>query len=257
MNNANIGDIQSSVGDLIKNLNKNGNTVVCDAKCQESGNKTKYYNEYLNSKNNLLNASDRLKQAEKKYYTKTNQTQYYNTLIYDRAIKHITKKMGIIESAFNENIEKLVNLVNMTSSQNVYRRNMNNVIDSYKYKQTNLEEKVDKTNNTKKINNRLAYFYSEKDESWALWINNYLWYIYILCIILILSKIVFKGEIKNFKQYPFIILLIVSTYIINYIYMLVINTLGHFKLDITYLVFISSFLVITFIYDKVYKFSFQ
>ena len=32
MNNANIGDIQSSVGDLIKeNLNKNGNTVVIDA----------------------------------------------------------------------------------------------------------------------------------------------------------------------------------------------------------------------------------
>ena len=90
MNNANMGDIQSSVGDLIKNLNKNRNTVVCDAKCQESGNKTKYYNEYLNSKNNLLNASDRLKQAEKKYYTKTNQTQYYNTLIYDRAIKHTT-----------------------------------------------------------------------------------------------------------------------------------------------------------------------
>ena len=39
-------------------------------------------------------------------HKKTNQTQY-NTLIYDRAIKHITKKMGIIESAFNENMKKL------------------------------------------------------------------------------------------------------------------------------------------------------
>ena len=108
MSNANIGDIQSSVGDLIKSLNKNGNTVVCDAKCQESGNKTKYYGEYLNSKTNLLNASDRLKKAEQKYYTKTNQTQYYNSLIYDRAIKHITKKMSIIESAFNDNILNLL-----------------------------------------------------------------------------------------------------------------------------------------------------
>ena len=256
MSNANIDGMKSSVGDLIKSLNKNGNTVVCDAKCQESGNKIKYHNEYLNSKTNLLTAPDRLKNAEKKYYLKTNQTQYYNTLIYDRAIKHITKKFAIIETSFNENIEKLINLINTTSSQSSYRNNMGNVIDAYKYKQTDLEEKVDKTNNTKKINNRLAYFYSEKDESWALWLNGYLWYIYVLCIILIILKIALKGNVRNVKQYPFIILLLMSSYIVQYIYAIVLNTLGHFKLDATYLVFICSFLILTFIYDKLYKYSF-
>jgi len=247
-------DILQNVNDLMNNL-KQGNTQICDAKCQQSGQREKYQNEYLKAKNNLLQAPSILKNAEKNYYTKTNQTEYYNTLKFSRSQEHIKKKVDVIETSFNDDLEKLLNLINMVSSQHIYKNNMTDLNKSYKKDLSNLNKEVDKTGNTRKINNRLAYFYNEKDESWFLWINSYLWYIYIVLLILIAIKFVVKQEYKNIKKYPFILLILIGTYSMNYVYETVTIGLGHFKLDISYLIFIFSFIIIAFLYDKIYNFG--
>jgi hypothetical protein len=248
-------DILQNMNGLINDLKKGGGTQICDAKCQQSGQREKYHNEYQQAVSTLKQGPDIVKKAEKNYYEKTNQGEYYNTLKLSRAKNFITKKVSILENAFNEDLDKLINLVNMMSSQNVYRRNMNDLNKSYKKDLSNLNKEVDKTSNTRKINNRLAYFYNEQNESWFLWINSYLWYIYIVLIGLIFIKFIMKKEFKNIKKYPILIVLLGGTYIINYIYDIVIISLGHFKLDISYLVFIFSFIIITFVYNKIFNFS--
>ena len=132
---------------------------------------------------------------------------------------------------------------------------MNDLNKSYKDDLKKLNKKVDKTSNERKINNRLAYFYNQQNESWFLWINNYLWYIYIILLGLIIVKFVVKKEFKQIKKYPFLLIVLCGTYIVNYIYEIVIISLGHFKLDVSYLVFICSFIMITVIYNKIFNLS--
>lgn len=248
-------DVLQNVNDLMDNLKKGGGMNICDAKCQQSGQREKYYNEYQQAVATFKQGPSIVKKAEKNYYEKTNQNEYYNTLKFSRANNFIKKKVDIIETAFNEDLEKLINLISMISSQNIYRKNISDLNKSYKKDLSELNKKVDKTSNTRKINNRLAYFYNEQDESWFLWINSYLWYIYLLLLVLIILKFILKKEFKNIKKYPFIIILLSGTYIVNYIYEIVIIGLGHFKLDVSYLVFIFSFIIITAVYNKIFNLS--
>ena len=117
-------DVLTNVNDLMNNLKNGNNTQICDAKCQQSGQQEKYYNEYLNAKASLLQAPKTLKKTEENYYKKTNQAEYYNTLKFARSTDHIKKKVEIIEKSFNEDLERVVNLMNMISSQNIYRNNI-------------------------------------------------------------------------------------------------------------------------------------
>jgi hypothetical protein len=246
-------DMKESLGDLVNNLNKN--MPVCDAKCQATGKKEKLMNEYNKAKYNAKNAKKTLLNIEQKYYTETSQTTYYNSLLYNRAKKHITNKMGEVEKYYNKLFEKILGLADTIGSQNMYRTNLNEVEDAYKYKLKVLKNKVNKTENKKQINNRLTFFYNQKSESWGTWFNGYIWYIYIFAIILLLIKFILKNQWKNPFRYPFLLLLIFSSYIIHFVYENILVGLGHLKLDITLLVFTASVSMLFYIYNKTHQLS--
>lgn len=244
----------NKVNGMMKNLKKNIGPP-CDAQCQQTKDKEKYLQEYLNIKNQFLDGENKVKKAEERYYTKTNQTQYYNKLKYDRAEAEIKQKMDILQSSFDDDIDRLINLAKYIGSQDNYRQNMQEVEDAYKGKHNALIGKVDETTGKRKINNRLAYFYNNRDESWAVWIGGYLWYLYIALIVCIIAKMIFGGSWKHPRKYLFLTAMILGHYIIQFIFIFVITGLGHFKLDVSYLVFIVSFLIIGFIYLKIYDLS--
>ena len=246
-------NMQENLGDLVKNLNKN--LPVCDAKCQASGKREKLMNEYNKAKYNAKNAKQTLLNVEKKYYTETNQTPYYNSLLYNRAKKHIKGKMSEVEKYYNKTFEKILNLADVIGSQNTYKSNLNEVEGAYKYKLKHLKKKVNDTENDKQINNRLTFFYNQKSESWGTWLNGYLWYIYVATIALLLVKFLLKSQWKNPYRYPFLLLLIFSGYIIHFVYENILVGLGHLKLDITYLVFISCVSILFYIYNRTNKLS--
>ncbi len=239
------------VGSMMNNLKSNIGPP-CDAACRVTKDKEKYLNEYLNVKNNFLNGEDKVKKAEQRYYTKTNQTQYYSELKHRRATNFITKKMKTLSESFNEDIERLKNLATLMGSQDLYRQNMQEVEEAYKGKHNSLKGRVDETTGKRKINNRLAQFYNDQDESWAVWLGGYLWYIYLGLIVAIIAKMILGGQWKNPRKYIFVTAMLIAHWIVKFIFVFVTTSLGHLKLDISYLTFIVSFLILAFIYLKIY-----
>jgi hypothetical protein len=240
---------------VMMNKIKKGVGPPCDAACQATKDKDKYLEEYQKIKNDFLNGEDKVKNAEQRYYTKTNQTVYYSQLKETRATKFISDKMKILQSSFNEDIANLRNLTTLMGSQNSYKINMSEVADAYKSKHNSLKGSVDQTTGKRKINNRLADFYNNRDESWAVWMGSYLWYIYFALIGGIIIKMILSGGWKSPRKYLFVTAMFLSHYIVKFIFMFVLTSLGHFKLDVSYLVFILSFMIIAFIYLKIYDIS--
>jgi hypothetical protein len=245
-----LGNVQGMMNKLTKGI-----APPCDAACQATRDKDKYLEEYQKIKNDFLNGEDKVKKAETRYYTKTNQTVYYSQLKERRATNFITEKMKTLQNSFDEDVSNLMNLASLMGSQNSYRIHMSEVKDAYTSKHNALKGRVDETTGKRKINNRLADFYNNRDESWAVWIGSYLWYIYFALIIGIIVKMILGGSWKSPRKYLFVTAMLLSHYIIKFIFMFVLTSLGHFKLDISYLVFILSFMIIAFIYLKIYDIS--
>ena len=75
-----------------------------------------------------------------------------------------------------------------------------------------------------------------------------LFYLYIILSILILIVIYLKKLYKNIKIYPFLLCMIILPFLIHPIYVSILSSLEHFKLDNIYFIFImfALFLFITF-----------
>lgn len=247
-------EMLNKVQGMMKKLKDNAGPS-CDAACQATNNREQYKEEYLKIKNDFLTGEKKVKLAEERYYNKTNQRQYYNTLKETRAKNYITKQMDTLTTSFNDDMKRLKTLVKLMGSQNIYASNVDEVKNTYKDKSSALLARVDSTTVKRKINNRLADFYNNRDESWAVWVGSYLWYIYVALIVIILIKMAITGGWKRPRKYLFVISMFLAHWIIKFIFLTVITTLGHFKLDISYLVFILSFMILAFIYLKIYDLS--
>ena len=239
-------DVMKNLDSFINKFNIS-NPVICDADCQNDNNKKKLYTNYVNAKNNMLRGKENLEKAEKDYYTGTGKSQYYSNLQERRATKSIKNYMNSIEKNFNKNINNIKNYIKYADSQNIMIENISDLKDMYKNKKKSLVKQAKKTTWKKNIDDRLSLFYNNKNQTLSYWSNGILFYIYLILLLLILITIFLKKQYKNIKMYPFIICLIVLPFLIHPVYLKILTTLEHFKLDNIYFMFIlfAIFLFVT------------
>ena len=230
---------------------------VCNAECQDQNKKTKLYNDFVNAKNVHLKSKETLDKAEANYYTKTGQTQVYNNIIRVRATNEIAKQIDKIKEGFDEDVKNLQTKIKYINSQSVIKKNINDVKDNWFNKKEAKKKQAQATTWQRRLDDRMANFYNDKNESLSYWSNNILFYLYWILFVLIFIVLILKKQYKKIENYPFILCMLILPFMIHPIYSKILGSLKHLKLDNIYLMFImfALFLFITFF--MAYKVSFR
>jgi len=186
----------------------------------------------------------------------TNMIQRYrDKILNDRTPK---EKIDIPDLEKNSNFvleNKLSNIINEISSAVPYLKrkagsiaamlktdeHLSNMDDFYKSHTEKLKNNFDDIKDSEDVNKRMVEFYN-KDYDSKIFFKKYLKYIYNFIIFILILVLFYKKLHKNKKILLFVaFLLIIPAYLLRMLFDLVMNYIGHFKLDILY----SFFMVIS------------
>lgn len=155
-----------------------------------------------------------------------------NNLKFGDTLNNLEEMVINVKEFMGENMENIdafkQNELNNLHMKNIYNKEI---------------QKNDTANNDvlkkESVNKRLFDFYS-KDYDFKSTIKQYFKYIYYILIVVLLLILIYKKLHKNKKILAFLMLLIlIPIFLLNKLFDLIMNNIGHFKLDILY-----SFLLI-------------
>tara|TARA_B100000795_G_scaffold116016_1_gene86139 strand:- start:3552 stop:4244 length:693 start_codon:yes stop_codon:yes gene_type:complete len=149
-----------------------------------------------------------------------------------RALTSVKDELAVMEGVINEEINTLTALTNskknITLASEFYNSNINDI-----------EKKNDGITQKKKLNNRISKFYNN-DYEFKKTMLYYLKIIYFILFSICIFSIIYKKKHKEKKVYGFLFLLIIIPYFfIRNIYKIVLNNLGHLKIDILYIILLT------------------
>jgi hypothetical protein len=124
------------------------------------------------------------------------------------------------------------------SSNMKTKRNLQQATDFYKNNLNDIGNKIENIVQKEKLNKRISQFYNN-DYDFKKNILYYLKIFYLIMVSIIIITIIYKKKHKEKKMYGFLFLLFVIPYfLIKNIYRIVLNNLGHLKIDVLYVIFL-------------------
>tara|TARA_B110000208_G_C11781678_1_gene434115 strand:- start:1774 stop:2502 length:729 start_codon:yes stop_codon:yes gene_type:complete len=118
------------------------------------------------------------------------------------------------------------------------KKNLQQATDFYKSNIHDIEKKVENIVQKEKLNKRISQFYNN-DYDLKKTMLYYLKIFYFIMVSITIITIVYKKKHKEKKLYVFLFLLLIIPYfLINKIYRIVLNNLGHLKIDVLYVIFL-------------------
>lgn len=117
-------------------------------------------------------------------------------------------------------------------------KNLNESISRYTNDVNKIKSDIDKKEKNEKVNKRIINFYN-KDYELKKDITYYLKMIYIGILAFLVATVFYKKKHKEKKIYALIAaLILIPFFLLHKIYLSTLNTIGHLKIDILYIVFI-------------------
>jgi len=147
-------------------------------------------------------------------------------------LKSVKSELSLMGSIIREEINTLATLSNS-------KKNVSLAAKFYKSQKYDIEKKIDSIKQKKKLNNRISKFYNN-DYEFKKTLLYYLKIIYFILFSICIFSIIYKKKHKEKKVYGFLFLLIIIPYFfIRNIYKIVLNNLGHLKIDILYIILLT------------------
>ena len=135
---------------------------------------------------------------------------------------------GNIIQEFENKIEILLNTEN----------NLKNIGEIYGKSAKKMNSEVYKLKKSESINRRLVEFYS-KDYDLKSVLKKYFKYIYFILIGVLVLLLIYKKQHKNKKILAFLLIIIIfPLFFLKRVFDLIIKNIGHFKLDVLYVLLI-------------------
>lgn len=238
----------AALTNFFNKMNKKLN--VCNADCQRKRKLEKLKTDFFNAQNRVQNSKPEFDNAEKHYLSEKYGDTYYNNVLENRAKMEAWKHVFEWNKYINPIIVDLETKANYSESQEVYRKNINYVKDSYEKELRKLKKEVDDTVSKSRVNHRLGEYYSNSSES----INNVIYYLKIFYWILVGISIFLIGFKKKYKQpiyWPYFIFIISFPWILNYSFLGIMKIFRHIYIDNIYLISIILLSLCLFIFNKV------
>ena len=118
------------------------------------------------------------------------------------------------------------------------KKNLQQATDFYKSNLYDIEKKVENIVQKEKLNKRISQFYNN-DYDFKKTILYYLKIFYFIMVATAIITLIYKKKHKEKKIYGFLFLLLIIPYfLISNIYRVILNNLGHLKVDVLYVIFL-------------------
>lgn len=242
------------INSMITNMN---NINVCDAACQKQKKIDRLRTDFNNARNRLQNAPAEIEQTKKAYYIEWKGADYYNNEMESEYKKEATKEVNDWnKTLINPLIDKMNNKVVYYTSQSYYQ---NNVKDLYNYQEDmlrDLKQKVEDTTSKKYTNDRLAYYY-DYNSGVVNSFNNSMFYIYWTLTTISIFLFLYKKQFNNASYYPFILLILVTPFLLHKSYELVFSNLKHAKVNNLFFIYFVLIISLFFIFNFLSKLPFS
>ena len=242
------------INSMITNMN---NINVCDAACQKQKKIDRLRTDFNNARNRLQNAPAEIEQTKKAYYIEWKGADYYNNEMESEYKKEATKEVNDWnKTLINPLIDKMNNKVVYYTSQSYYQ---NNVKDLYNYQEDmlrDLKQKVEDTTSKKYTNDRLAYYY-DYNSGVVNSFNNSMFYIYWTLTTISILLFLYKKQFNNASYYPFIVLILVTPFLLHKSYELVFSNLKHAKVNNLFFIYFVLIISLFFIFNFLSKLPFS
>ena len=242
------------INSMITNMN---NINVCDAACQKQKKIDRLRTDFNNARNRLQNAPAEIEETKKAYYIEWKGADYYNNEMESEYKKEATKEVNDWnKTLINPLIDKMNNKVVYYTSQSYYQ---NNVKDLYNYQEDmlrDLKQKVEDTTSKKYTNDRLAYYY-DYNSGVVNSFNNSMFYIYWTLTTISIFLFLYKKQFNNASYYPFIVLILVTPFLLHKSYELVFSNLKHAKVNNLFFIYFVLIISLFFIFNFLSKLPFS
>ncbi len=242
------------INSMITNMN---NINVCDAACQKQKKIDRLRTDFNNARNRLQNAPAEIEETKKAYYIEWKGADYYNNEMESEYKKEATKEVNDWnKTLINPLIDKMNNKVVYYTSQSYYQ---NNVKDLYNYQEDmlrDLKQKVEDTTSKKYTNDRLAYYY-DYNSGVVNSFNNSMFYIYWTLTTISILLFLYKKQFNNASYYPFIVLILVTPFLLHKSYELVFSNLKHAKVNNLFFIYFVLIISLFFIFNFLSKLPFS
>ena len=239
---------------MITNMN---NINVCYATSQKQKKIDRLRTDFNNARNRLQNAPAEIEQTKKAYYIEWKGADYYNNEMESEYKKEATKEVNDWnKTLINPLIDKMNNKVVYYTSQSYYE---NNVKDLYNYQEDmlrDLKQKVEDTTSKKYTNDRLAYYY-DYNSGVVNSFNNGMFYIYWTLTTISIFLFLYKKQFNNASYYPFIVLILVTPFLLHKSYELVFSNLKHAKVNNLFFIYFVLIISLFFIFNFLSKLPFS
>ena len=240
----------NQLNNMINNMN---NINICDAECQKKKKVERLRTQYNNAKNKLKNAPQEIIKAREAYYLEdpSKGANYYAQYM-EKEIKEKGEKKvkDWNESLINPLVDKIKSKISYLTSQEYYKKNVKNLYDFKSSSLDELKQEVEDTNSKKYTNDRLAYYY-DYNTSLVNSFNDKMFYLYWILVAIAVFLFLYKKQFKNIAYYPFIVLILVSPFIMHKFYDLAFSNIKHAKINnlffIYFVIIISLFFIFNFL----------
>ncbi len=243
----------NQLNNMINNMN---NVNICDAECQKKKKIDRLRTQYNNAKNRLNNAPAEIEATRKAYFIEDKGTQYYTQYMETEYKKEAQKEVNDWnKTLINPLIKQIKDKLSYYRSQNYYQ---NNIRDYYNYKNDmlrDLKQKVENTNAKKYTNDRLAYYY-DYNSSVVNSFNNVMFYLYWTLAAIAIFLFIYKKQYYDASYYPFIILIIVTPFLMHKFYELAFSNIKHAKINNLFFIYFIIIITLFFTFNFLSKLPF-
>lgn len=207
------GDFMNQVNDFI---GKSGidNPIKCDDKCQEDKIKAELYQKYITARENEKNASTKLMDAEKSYYTYSEGDYEYNKMNQNKYL-NIGKKMEkAIEKKYLDNYTETNKLFGLLKQQSMYRKNIDALATTYGKEIDNLDDNINNLELTTNIANRKSIYFNQYNEFFNSFHKIFYWISIVATILFIIITYITKKIFT--RKYQIISVVLIVSLLIPY-----------------------------------------
>jgi hypothetical protein len=147
-------------------------------------------------------------------------------------------------------VSKMKDRANYYTSQSLYQNNVRDLYNYHSEQLDDLKQKVENTTSDKYTNDRLAYYY-DYNSGVVNSFNNVMFYIYWILTGISVFLFLYKKQYYNAAYYPFIVLILVTPFIMHKFYELAFSNIKHAKINnlffIYFVIIISLFFIFNFL----------
>jgi hypothetical protein len=196
-------------------LEQSAQAITCGPTCQKMKNTQQLEQQYLNAQTNIQTAPIQLENARKAFYTFTEGTGAYNTML-EKDLQIKANEIGNrLTNIFNKEIELANTLNTFYNSDIINTQNTIELYETYRTKNKELEKGIKNTRGDVITNDRKSYYETQQSDNLTFWYRTLMTIYYLLLVVFFLGTLFSPNKLSVLQKIVITVILFIYPFIIS------------------------------------------